>query len=356
MSALARDPNATASALERWLGQVVGLDDVHVTDVSIPGSTGWSNETILFDAHWTGSGGVEHHELVARIAPTDYTVFPDRTFSTQFEVMQALAAHDEVPMATIHWLERSTEWFDSEFWIMDRIRGDVPSDAPPYAGEGWLHDASPADQARAWWSGIDAMARIHRLDVGRLGLGATTVAAGPDPLTAQLDHYEGFLTWAEDGRTHPLAREVLAWLRANRVDPPAQGPTLTWGDSRFSNLIYRDFEVVAVLDWEMTSVADPLLDLGWWIFSDEALTTGSGCVRLPGFPSRDETAAGWSERTGRATTSLGYYEVLAGLRFTVIMLRMGKLLHEAGWVDPEFAYDNLISQALVRQLDRQIGR
>ena len=123
--------------------------------------------------------------------------------------------------------------------------------------------------------------------------------------------------------------------RQHAVAPPPEGPTLTWGDARFSNLIYRDFEVVAVLDWEMTSVADPLLDLGWWIFSDEALTLGSGCQRLPGFPSRDETAAGWTERTGRTTTALGYYEVLAGLRFTVIMLRMGKLLHDLGLVEPE---------------------
>ena len=90
--------------------------------MSIPGSTGWSNETILFDASWRASTDIEHHELVARIAPTDHTVFPDRTFSTQFAVMQALAAQGEVPMATIHWLEQSTEWFDSEFWIMDRIR------------------------------------------------------------------------------------------------------------------------------------------------------------------------------------------------------------------------------------------
>ena len=54
--------------------------------MTIPGSTGWSNETILFDATWRTEGQVEPHELVARIAPTDYTVFPDRTFSTQFEV------------------------------------------------------------------------------------------------------------------------------------------------------------------------------------------------------------------------------------------------------------------------------
>jgi aminoglycoside phosphotransferase (APT) family kinase protein len=350
MSALVRDPDETAATLERWLADVVGLDHVKVTDVSIPASTGWSNETILFDARWAGPSGPEDHELVARIAPTSYTVFPDQTFSIQFAVMQALGAQGDVPMARIHWLERSTEWFGNEFWIMDRIRGDVPSDAPPYAGSGWLHDASTDDQAHAWWSGIDAMATVHRLDPSIVGPDITTVPVRSDPLTAQLDHYERFLTWAEDGTRHDLSRDALAWLRANAVAPPAQGPTLTWGDARFSNLIYRDFEVVAILDWEMTSVADPLLDLGWWLFADDALTTGSGCTRLPGFPSRDATAARWSELTGRSTDALDYYEVLAALRFTVIMLRMGKLLHEIGFVDEGFAVDNLISQALAQRL------
>jgi len=350
MSAIARDPVTTAATLERWLHQVAGLDEVSVTNVAIPGATGWSNETILFDATWRGDDGPRAHELVARIAPTAHTVFPDRTFATQYEVMRALAGHGQVPMATIHWLERSKEWFDSEFWIMDRIRGDVPSDNPPYAGSGWLHDASPSDQARAWWSGVEAMATIHRLDVDRLALASTTVATGPDPLVSQLDHYERFLTWAEDGRPHPLARRALSWLRTHAVDPPEAGPCLSWGDSRLANLIYRDFEVVAVLDWEMASIADPLLDLGWWIFSDEALTRGAGLERLPGFPTSAETAAGWSELTRRPADALPYYEVLAAFRFTVIMLRMGKLLHDIGLVEDDFAYDNLISQALADKL------
>ncbi len=346
-----RDPAATTATLERWLSQVAGLEDVAVSNLAIPGSTGWSNETILFDASWREAGRRTDHELVARIAPTGYTVFPGRTFAAQFEVMRALADEGSVPMATIHWLEPSTDWFDSEFWIMDRIRGDIPSDAPAYSATGWLHDATPADQARAWWAGVDAMAAIHRLDVDRLALTTTTVAPGPDPLTAQLDHYEHFLTWAEDGHPSALARRALSWLRDNAADPPEQGPTLTWGDARFSNLIYRHFEVVAVLDWEMSSIADPLLDLGWWIFSDDALTRGSGQVRLPGFPSTSETAARWSELTGRSTDALAYYEVMGAFRFTVIMLRMGKLLHDIGLVDEGFAHDNLISQALAERLN-----
>ncbi len=345
-----RDPAAAAATLARWLGQAAGLDQVTVADLAIPGSTGWSNETILFDATWHEDGELRTHELVARVAPTGYTVFPGQTFRAQYEVMRALADEGSVPMARIHWFEPSSEWFDSPFWIMDRIRGDVPSDAPSYSAQGWLHEASPAEQARAWWAGIEAMAAIHRLDVERLGLTTTPVAAGPDPLAAQLDHYEHFLTWAEDGSPSPLARQALAWLRDHAVAPPAQGPTLTWGDARLSNLIYRDFEVAAVLDWEMAGIADPLLDLGWWIFSDDALTRGSGQVRLPGFPSTAETAARWSELTGRDAGALDYYEVLGAFRFTVIMLRMGKLLHEIGLVDEGFAYDNLISQALAERL------
>ncbi len=91
-----RDPATTAATLERWLSQVAGLEDVRVSNLAIPGSTGWSNETILFDATWRESGELADHELVARIAPTGYTVFPGRTFATQYQVMRALADEGSV--------------------------------------------------------------------------------------------------------------------------------------------------------------------------------------------------------------------------------------------------------------------
>ena len=109
--------------------------------------------------------------------------------------------------------------------------------------------------------------------------------------------------------------------------------------------------MAAVLDWEMSGIGDPLLDLGWWVFADAALTEGSGCTRLPGFPTTAETAARWSAATGRSADTLGWFEQFAGLRFTVIMLRMGKLLADLGLVPPGFAHDNLVSQALERTLD-----
>ncbi|HVN50157.1 MAG TPA: phosphotransferase family protein [Acidimicrobiales bacterium] len=349
MGVLERDPDATAAVLARWLDEVAGVEHPTVTDVSIPGSTGWSNETVLFEATWGSGGPRRARRLVARIAPSGHRVFPDDTFARQHAVMRGLAERSAVPMARIHWLEPDPTWFGRPFWVMDHVAGDIPSDAPPYAGGGWIHDATVDQQAQVWWSGVDAMARIHGVDVAGLGLPAGTLPAD-GTLDGHLDHYERYLAWGEDGEPYDLGREALAVLRRDRPPEPPEGTCLIWGDSRLSNLVYRDFEVAAVLDWEMCGLGDPLQDLGYWLFADQTLTTGSGCTRLPGFPSAAETAARWSATTGRSTEALPYYLLFAGFRFTVIMLRMGALLAETGFVGPEFARDNLVSQGLAELL------
>jgi aminoglycoside phosphotransferase (APT) family kinase protein len=346
VSVLKRDPEETAATLAHWLREVAGVAGPVVADVTIPGSTGWSNETVLFDATWDDgdAGDGTARRLVARIAPSGHQVFPDETFLRQHAVMRALAERTDVPMARVHWLETDPSWFGRPFWIMDRVDGDIPADVPHYAGRGWLHDATPDQQAQAWNAGIVAMAGVHRVDVAGLDLPTGTFDAA-DPL----DDVERFLAWAEDGTPFPLARRALEVLRRDPPPEPAEGPCLQWGDARLSNLIYRDFAVAAVLDWEMAGIGDPLADLGWWLFADGALTRGHGGTRLPGFPSSGETARLWSSATGRSADALPYYELFAGLRFTVIMLRMGKLLVDLGFVPPEFPHDNMISQALEQQ-------
>ena len=76
-----------------------------------PGSTGFSNETILFDATWVDDGTPTVHHLVARIAPQAHTVFLEANFETQFRVMQAISEQTEVPVPEMLWLELDASWF-----------------------------------------------------------------------------------------------------------------------------------------------------------------------------------------------------------------------------------------------------
>ncbi|MBL7502291.1 phosphotransferase family protein [Frankia sp. CNm7] len=347
-----RDPGETAGRLRAWLTDVRGLADVEVGDPTIPAGTGASNETVLFDATWSGPTGPERHQLVARIAPTSYVVFPDDTFALQFHVMRALADASSVPMARMHWFEPDPSLFGAPFWIMDRVAGQIPSDTPPYASGGWLAEATPEQQHGVWVSGVRALASVHTTPLDGLSLPSGMLVTPDDPLAAEIERYERFLAWAEEDKPFELARAALTWLKRNQPRASVEPPTLCWGDARLSNLIFQDFEVAAVLDWEMAAVGDPLLDLGWWVFADETLTRGAGFDRLPGFPARAETAALWRSATGRSTDNLDYFEVFAGLRFTVIMARMGRLIVDMGLMPDTFPYDNLVSQGLRQVLSR----
>jgi aminoglycoside phosphotransferase (APT) family kinase protein len=345
---VSRDPDQTIERLRTWLTDVAGLPDVTVDHLEIPAATGFSNETILFDATWNDERGTPAvHHLVARIAPQAHTVFLEANFESQFRVMQALAEHTDVPMPEMLWFEPDPSWFGSSFWIMVRIDGIAPADAPHYSIEGWLRDASPDEQAKVWWNGIAALAAVHNLDWRALGLELLDDPARGEPaLEQQLTYYAESLEWAEQGKHHPGARAALEWLWANRPESDPARVTITWGDSRLANQMFRDGEVVAVLDWEMVALGDPRIDLGWWLFCDEVLTRSAGQERLPGFPSQDETVARWEQLTGRSAADLHWFLVFAGLRFTVVMLRLGTLLHDMGVVPEPFGYDNDICRAL----------
>jgi aminoglycoside phosphotransferase (APT) family kinase protein len=347
---LARDPDTTVAQLQRWLSEVAGLGEVVVDHLEIPGGTGFSNETILFDATWDETGSPSVHHLVARIAPQAYTVFLEANFETQFRVMQALAEHTDVPVPDMLWFEGDPSWFGSPFWIMARVDGIAPSDAPHYSTGGWLRDATAEEQAKVWWNGVAALAAVHNLDWRALGLEHLDDPARGEPaLEQQLTYYAESLEWAEQaegGTPHPGARAALDWLRANRPASDPEEVAITWGDSRLANQMFRDGEVVAVLDWEMVALGDPRIDLGWWLFCDDVLTKAAGQERLPGFPSPDETVARWEALTGRSGADLHWFLVFAALRFTVVMLRLGTLLHEMGVIPEPFGYDNDICRAL----------
>ncbi len=144
---------------------------------------------------------------------------------------------------------------------------------------------------------------------------------------------------------------VLAWLRANvPTDLPAEG--LNWGDARFGNVLYEDFEPVCVLDWEMAAIGPAEVDLGWWWFMNRYYTEGTGVPPLPGFPSEADARAHYEAALGRPLRDMRFYEVLAGFRFGIIFIRAAALMRAA---DPDdggtFERINPVTTMLAATLD-----
>lgn len=321
-SPIQRDPAQTARALDAWLTRrFPDAGEIHVDAVHAPPSSGFSGETLLLDTTWAGSS----RPLVVRVAPTTYTVFLEPDFEAQYRVMAILSRRTEVPMPEMLAFEPDTEVLGAPFSLMVRVEGEAAADSPPYTESGFIKEASPQQQAALYDSGLRAMAAVHRVDWRALGL---------DFLQRdEHDYLERYYAWAAAQLPVevPTMEAALEWVRANRPAEP-EDPALCWGDARPGNQLYRDFQVAAVLDWEMVTIGDPIMDLGWWLFLERFHTDGSGQPPLPGFPGADAAVARWSELTGRSVDPevLRFYVVFAGVRFGVVMMRLATLFAEFG--------------------------
>jgi aminoglycoside phosphotransferase (APT) family kinase protein len=321
-----RDPPLTQSGIRNWLTSVTeGASRIEISEVTTPSANGGSSETLLFDATWWRGSRRERQGFALRVRPTGHTVFLEPRFEEQYRLLDALGNQTEVPVPRVLYYESDPSYLGGPFIAMEKIEGRVPPDSPPHSVAGWLKEAGPAAQEELWWSGLETMAGVHRVDPDAVGLSfldrPTRGASGFDQ---ELDYYREFYEWSHAGIRSPTIEAAFEWLGAHR---PADEPQarLCWGCARIGNMIFDGFACRAVLDWEMAWLGDPTSDLCRWLWSDRFFSEGIGGSRLPGFPSRDKTIARWEDLVGRHARSLAVYDVFAGLRTCVIGLRIGML-------------------------------
>ena len=347
-----RDIEETRAQLEAWLAKrLPGAESLRVEGLRGPKDTGFSSDTLMFTLHAVEEGRESVRDLVVRLEPiSDFGVFPEYDVALQFNMMSALA-DTRVPVPRMHWLEEDPGPLGSPFYVMERLDGVVPNDSPPYHAEGWIHELSPGDREKLWYSGIDAMAEVHKLDVRAPEFGFLAhPPAGTTPIAAQLDYWRRYLDWGMERSRYPLINRGLAWLEAN---VPSDEPVgICWGDARISNQIFHECETAAVIDWEMVFVGNPVADLAWFVTMDRVFTEGLGLDRLPGFPSREDSIARWEARVGRSAEHYGYYELFAAWRFAAIMARVFLQMKHYELLPEEASVDvvNLSSPVLERLL------
>lgn len=347
---LVEDIDGTRQKLESWISARQG-HSVSIPQLSIPEATGMSNVTLLFDITWNEDGQPKKESVVARLQPSiDRPVFPDYDLSLQYEVMDAVGKHSDIPVPVLRGLETDKSLLGVQFYLMKHTDGRIPSDMPPYNMDGWMmHETTAAQRRVIWESAIDVMARYHRLDYKQLGF-EKLHETGKTPLQQQLDYWQHYHDWGLEGARHEICQPALDWLRENQ--PPDEPTALCWGDSRLGNIIFKPSldGVAAVLDWEMAVLGNPVQDLAWFNYMDSTFAEGLGMPRLEGLPDYDESVAQWETVSGYSAKDYDYYLVYASMRYGLILSR---LMLATG--QDEEVQGNFASQLCKNTLERIVG-
>jgi aminoglycoside phosphotransferase (APT) family kinase protein len=348
--------------LTEWLeSKLPNASHIAISALVKPAASGFSSDTLIFDLSYREDGEARSRKAVIRIEPDPaaFSVFPFYDVGIQFELMKALGEKASAPVPEMLWREEERAILGAPFYVMEYVEGQIPADNPPFPTEGFVFDANPAQREKLWWSGLEAMTLVHKVDWKSLGIEKLSWPhLGATPIQRHLRFYQRYFDWAKRGRPQPVAEAALDWLEHNM--PAGEPEGLCWGDARIGNQIFQDFEAVALLDWEMATIGNPELDLSWWLFVDEVSMKGNGIPgmdrpRLEGLPNHEATVARWEELLDRKAEQLHYYKIFAGFRFAVIMIRImqqqvayGTFPEEAGLV---LERNNVVTQLLAEILN-----
>jgi len=203
------------------------------------------------------------------------------------------------------------------FYVMERVSGEVITDTIPEPLD------NPAQRARIADELIDALVELHSVDwrgVGLEGFGKPT-----GYLERQLRRFTG-LWEINKTRDVPEVEHVGSWLAENLPDsPPA---TIVHGDYRLGNTMFATSapaRLVAIFDWEMATIGDPLADVGYmmihWTQPGDALGKFNlhSVTTRTGFPTREQLVARYEQSSGRSVHALSWYTTLALWKAVVFM-------------------------------------
>ena len=214
----------------------------------------------------------------------------------EYRIIKALAATD-VPVPRVHLLCEDPSVIGTAFFVMDFVDGRIMRDP-------MIPDSNPRERAACYDSMNDVLAKLHRVDFRAVGLGdfGRPEAYVQRQLARWTKQYE-----ASKLEEIPEMDRLIEWLNA-RI--PTDETTIAHGDYRIENLIFHPVEprVVAVLDWELSTLGHPLSDLAWACRAYhcppgiDGVSSFQGIdLAAMGFPSEQEFLATYCRRVGRAS-------------------------------------------------------
>lgn len=296
-------------ALRAWLdAQAPGTVNAELTATLITG--GKSNLT------YSVSDGTR--EYVVRRPPMGHVLATAHDMSREYHAMAALAPTD-VPVPRMIALCEDTDVIGAPFYVMEKVAGTPYNRASDLAVLG-------ADRTRVITERmVDTLAVLHSVDYVAVGLAEFGRPEGY--LGRQVKRWKKQLA-ASQSRDLPGMDELVARLEATL--PEESGATIVHGDFRLDNLLVDDSDrVTAVLDWEMSTLGDPLTDLAI-LLAYQQLAEGADpqgaaanmvtdAARAEGFLSREEILARYADKSGRDVSEIHFHLGLAFFKLAVIL-------------------------------------
>ncbi|WP_161880628.1 phosphotransferase family protein [Deinococcus alpinitundrae] len=328
------------------LGEVLRplLGDVELAVEQFPG--GHSNLTYLVKA--------AERQYVLRRAPLGPVAPKAHDMVREFHLLEKIhPVFGEAPRPVF--LCEDAAVLGAPFFLMERRRGVIirTSLPPEFA-------ALPDAPRRASEALVDTLARLHTVDIQHSGLSALGKPEGFN--RRQVEGWAGRWQRAET-HPNPTSERVTGWLLANV--PPESAHTVVHNDFKLDNLMLAEHDpgqVVALLDWEMTAIGDPLVDLGltlaYWTqrgFPQHQRTPIGEPAADQGFLTRAEFLERYAAQTGRDLSGLVWYEVLGVFKLAVILQQIYARYHAGQTRDERFARLGEQAQALIEEAARQIG-
>jgi aminoglycoside phosphotransferase (APT) family kinase protein len=246
----------------------------------------------------------------------------NETMGREARVLAALAG-TAVPHPALIAACADTTVIGAAFYLMEPVDGFNAADA----GLPALHASDPLLRRRMGFAMVDAIAALASVDVAGVGLSNFGRAEGflarqVPRWRQQLEGYADCAGWPGP-RSLPAVEQVGDWLDARR--PAAFVPGLLHGDFHLANVMFRHDgpELAAVVDWELATVGDPLLDLGWllatWPRPDGSHHTPNRVQPWSGFPLGQELVERYAQRSARDLSAIRWYAVLACYKLAIIL-------------------------------------
>ncbi|MEL6674472.1 MAG: phosphotransferase family protein [Bacteroidota bacterium] len=297
--------------------------ELHVSQFS----NGFSNLTYLLK--------VEGKEFVLRRPPFG-AIKRGHDMGREYKVLSNLhQAFPKSPQA--YAFSDAPEILDCQFYVMEKVDGIILSTREA------KKRAIPADQfptiAESW---LDTFVELHKVDYEKIGLGDL---GRPEGYVARQVTNWGKQYLKAATMEIPEAEKLMAWMEAEQ--PTQYDYSLIHNDYKYDNIVFADESwesVRAVLDWEMCTLGDPLMDLGtsiaYWTMASDGPMLAKGLPSptiMPGNPGRTEIVERYAEKSGRSIQHLVFYYVYGLFKLAVIAQQIYYRYHKGLTTDERFA-------------------